>query len=297
MIYLFLAILMSAMVSLVLKYSETRQLKRYVVTSINYIVASIASLIMLINQKESISYLFYKESVNGEISGTFIFTIVLGVVSGLLYFLGFILIQQSIKKNGVSITGAFSKLGIFIPVLFSIIFWNEVPDLLKLFGILLSFISVFVINYNKENKVSSLKNFNILLILVLLVVGTGDFTNKIFEKYANLEYKNLYLFILFFTALLISAYYSLKDFLKERYRLTFVTILTGIFVGLPNLFTSYFLIESFKDLNTGIAYSIFSSGTILLITTGGIVLFKEKPKKNEIIALGIIILALVTLSL
>ena len=307
MTYLLLAIFFSTSTALILKYSESNKLNRNIVTSVNYVIASIFSLVILL----SVNIEFSLENLNLDLllpifndhentalsdQGSLLWSLIIGVVTGILYYLGFILIQVSIKRNGVGLTGAFSKLGIFIPIVFSIVIWNEIPDSIKIVGIILTITSIFIINKPEKDK-SFFQNFNLLLILVLFVVGAGDFANKIFEKYANIEYKTLFLLILFSSALISSLFFTLRDLIIRKYKITFKDILIGLLVGIPNLFTSYFLIESFAYYDTGVVFSIFSAGTILMITLGAVTIFKEKLSQREYFGIGVIILALTLLNI
>lgn len=308
MTFLLLAIFFSTATALMLKYSESNKLNRNIVTTVNYIIASIFPFFMLLNSNltfkfdTALTLDLLAPIINGSNSqlsaqGSFLWSIIIGIITGILYYLGFILIQVNIKRNGVGLTGAFSKLGIFIPILFSIFIWDEIPGTIRIIGIILTLSSIFIINKPDKNK-SFIKSFNFLLILLLFIIGSGDFSNKIFEKYADLEYKNLYLFILFSTALILSMVFTLKDLVNNKFGIQKKELIVGIFVGIPNLFTAYFLIESFSSFeNTGVVYSIFSAGTILLITLGAVFVFKEKISRREYIAISIIILALILLNI
>lgn len=305
MIYLILAILSSTMVALVLKFSESRSYSRDIVTTINYVTASLFSLFMVLRDsiEINISSLFklstllpILEGSRLSIEGSIQWSLFVGIFSGLLYYMGFILIQVNIKKSGVGLTGAFSKLGIFIPILFSILVWNEIPSTIKVIGMILSILSIFIINKAEDGK-PFFKGFNLWLIALLLVVGSGDFSNKIFEKYAIVDYKNLYLSTLFITALIISSIITIKNYLNSRVSIKVGEIATGVMVGVPNLLTSIFLIESFPYFNTGVIYSSFSCGTIMLITIGGVAIFKERIAKREWIAILTIFVALFLLNI
>jgi len=125
-IFLLLAIISSTSISLILKYSESKNLNRYAVTSSNYIAAFTASIILMLSKSEGVI-------LNGLED-----VAVLGIFAGIMYFLGFIFIQKSIKENGVGITGAVSKTGIILPVVLSMILWREIPGVIQSAGVILS---------------------------------------------------------------------------------------------------------------------------------------------------------------
>ncbi|HPM45563.1 MAG TPA: EamA family transporter [bacterium] len=303
MLYLMLAVISSSSIALILKFSESRDLNRLVVTTSNYVVASVVSLFFvleggLFNRSAIDVPTFFLEMnviLNGGIfseNSSFIWAIATGIFGGILYFLGFIYIQKSIRDNGVGITGAFSKIGIFIPMIMSIILWKEYPSNIQWIGIVLAVSAIILANYTPEVK-NSLFNFRKSLILVFLIAGLAEFSNKFFQNYSIPEYKSLFLLVVFSTALIIS---SVATFI-ERKPFTKKDLLTGFLVGIPNMLTSFFLISSFKYVKATVAFPAYSAGTIVVINLGGYLIFKEKLMKKDMFATAIIVSAIVLMSL
>ena len=308
MIFLFTAILFSTMIAMVLKYSELNKLNRYAVTTVNYVVAVIIGFITLI--KDGVLFpedgLFlcnfgteFTEIVinnNGMFSpsASLIWALLVGVYGGIFYFLGFIFIQKSINTNGVGITGAVSKLSIIFPVLIALFLWNEVPNNYQVIGIVISFLSIIMVNLSFKD-INLLKNFNTTILLLFLVTGCGETSNKLFQNYAIAEYKSLYLLTIFFTALLISIYMTVKSF-REGKLISLKDVVTGVFVGIPNFLTSYFLILSFKTVKATVAFPVYSAGSILLINLGGFFFFREQVSLKNKISILVIIIAIVLMN-
>lgn len=302
MIHLLLAILCSSAIALILKFSESKDLNRMVVTTSNYVVASSVSLFFVLTgsifskSDPSISE-FMAELPSVMQKGTFtdsssfIWAVLTGFFAGILYFEGFIYIQKSISDNGVGITGAFSKIGIFIPMLLSIILWQEYPTLIQWAGIALAVCAIILANYTPGSK-NSFFTFKKSLILVFLVAGLAEFSNKFFQNYAVPEYKSLFLLTVFVTAFFI----SITFVILEKKSFTKTDMLTGLLVGIPNMFTSFFLISAFRYIKTTIALPLYSAGTIVVINLGGYLLFKERPAENELYSILIIIAAIILMS-
>ncbi len=283
LLYLFLAILSSASIAMILKFSESRNLNRYAVTSANYVSAFTISLIFSIRDMKP-----------GILSGiTDVFG--LGMFAGVLYFLGFIFIQKSIRENGVGITGAVSKIGIILPVILSMVMWKEIPNLKQSVGVVVSIFAIILINIDPKD-IMSLKSLNRTIVFLFLIAGTAEFTTKLFEKFCVINYKPLYLFIIFFTAFWISIYFTYTAWKKGKI-ITRTDIVTGLFVGIPNMLTSFFLIESFRYYKASVAFPIYSSGTIVLVNLGGIFLFKEELIRKNALAVVMIIAAIVMMNL
>lgn len=214
-----------------------------------------------------------------------------GVVFGSFFFLGFLYYQKSVRENGVGLTGTFGKLGILIPVTFSIVLWKELPTSIQWVGIILSLVAIVIVNLSPD----SLEKFDIkpTLILFFLFGGLSDLSNKVYQKYALNDYKDFFLFFVFLVAFLVSMYFTLRDktaFSKKD-------MLTGFAVGIPNLFSSYFLILSLDTLKASVAYPLFSAGGILLINIGGYIIFKEKISRKNKFAIALIVVASVLINI
>lgn len=303
MFYLGLAIICSATIALIFKYTESSNGNRYVVTSANYFIAFFTSLGMMIMDKtlsglnqrapflEEFSAVFSGEALRFSPYGSVVWAMIVGTIFGGFFFLSFVYYQKSVRINGVGISGTFSKLGILIPMLFSIIIWKEYPTLLQWLGILLALVSIIMVNLSFKG----IKKIDIepTIIMLFLFGGLAEFSNKIYQKYALSEFKSVFLFFIFFVAFIISVIYAWK----KKSKVTRKDIFIGFAVGIPNLFSSFFLILSLDTLTTSVAFPLFSAGSILLITLGGYIIFKEKISKKNQWAIGLILVALVLLNI
>lgn len=301
MFHLFLAILCSASIALIFKYTENEKMNRYVITSSNYFIAFMISLIMILSKGLLTDVIgngsFFDEFKllgSGYIFsayGSIIWGLIVGGIFGGFFFMSFVYYQKSIKENGVGISGTISKLGILIPMIFSIILWNEIPSVIQWIGIALALISIVIVNLSDKSKDS----FDIKAGLILLFVfgGLAEFSNKIYQKYALSSYKDIFLFMIFFTAFLISTYFTRR----KNEKISLKDILTGFMVGIPNLFSSYFLILSLDTLTTSVAFPLYSAGSIVLINIGGALIFKEKINRKGKIAILLTVLALILINI
>ncbi len=302
MLYLALAILCSASIALIFNYSEGHNLNRLAVTTANYFMASLVSLYLIWESrlaiKVDLSSLDFIDEFKSVISRNGIFSteasivwaIAVGIVAGFFFFASFIYYQRSVKEDGASLSGCFAKLGILVPMALSLILWNEIPTLWQWIGILLSIIAILVVNLSfKELSIKSIRGN---LILLFLLGGLAEFSNKIFQQYAESSYKGIFLFSVFFTAFLISLLFTVNH--KQRVRRR--DLLIGLLVGIPNLFSSFFLIMALDTVKTSVAFPIFSAATILVINLGGYLLFGERLNPRERISVLITVIALVLIN-
>ncbi len=304
MFYLFLATLCSASIALIFKYTETNNTNRYVITSANYFMAFTVSLFMIFS-KDLLSDFrspsdFFREYPEVMANNSLLFTphssmiwgIIIGSIAGFFFFFSFIFYQQSVRENGAGISGTFSKLGILIPMVFSIIIWDEIPTALQWFGIFLALISVVIVNVTPGFSAKKI-NLNYPLIFLFLLAGMAEFSNKIYQNYALNAYKDVFLFCVFFVAFLISSFFTRK----QQALITRSDVLTGFAVGVPNLFSSYFLIMSLDTVKTSVAFPVFSAGSIIFITLGSYLIFKEIISPKNKLAIFFTVIALILINL
>lgn len=298
-----LAILCSTSIALIFKYSENNHMNRYVVTSSNYLMASLISLSII--SYNNMSFLSVNKLINPSIiqkilfssdfsltqESSIVWALFIGVPSGLFFFLAFIYYQKGVNENGAGLTGAFAKIGILVPMTISILIWNEIPTPLQWLGIILSLTSILMVNISlKDLKIDKIR---VSLLLLFLFSGLAEFSNKLFQKYALIDYKLFFLFFVFFTAFLVSLIIPIIQ--KQEFRKH--DILTGLSVGIPNLFCSFFLIMALENLKASVVFPIYTATTIVLINIGGFTIFQEHLKRKEKISVILTIIALILINI
>lgn len=308
MIYLFLAIICSSSIALIFKYSEGNEMNRYAVTSANYFTAFTVSLIMIL-LKPSIKIYGINVSLTNFIhefrkiilknngvfseSSSFTWAVLLGLVGGVFFFLSFIYYQKSVGENGAALSGTFGKMGILVPMILSVVIWNEIPKYHQWIGIFVALFSIVFVNFSPPKDKSSNLAINLTLILLFLFGGVAEFQNKLFQQYALTEYKDVFLFVVFITAFFLSLYFVIKSNQKIMKK----DLFTGFLVGIPNLFSSYFLIMALNSMNTAIVFPIYSAGSIIFISFGEVFLYKEKLSVRDKVAILLVVLALILINI
>lgn len=277
MFYLILAILCSSSLSIFTRLSEKTVKNNFSLLAVNYLSCCIMAILYT-----GIDQLFVIQE------GT-LFTLCLGIINGFLYLYSLILLQKNIRDNGIILTSLFNKLGILIPVIVSIVLFKEMPTFIQIIGFMIAVCAIIYMNYDK-NKAGE---FKLGLLYLLFFAGITDCMSKIFEVYGNPVLSNqflLYTFLSAFITCLVVVFINKQTFTKEE-------IKYGICMGVPNYLSSKFLLMSLQSILAVIVYPTFSVGTIVVITMTGLLLFKEKITKKQIIALCAILLALVLLNL
>jgi drug/metabolite transporter (DMT)-like permease len=215
-------------------------------------------------------------------------TAVLGTINGFLYLASFILLQVNTEKNGVVLSSLFMKLGLLVPMLLSVIFFAEIPTPVQIVGFIIAIGAIILINLQSKTK-----GFGIGLILLTLLGGGAEAMAKVYEHMGTAALSDTFLFYTFGIALLLCI--ALIIIKKERPSLRALGF--GALIGIPNFFSTKFLLGALSDLPAVVVYPSSNVGTILVVTLGGILIFKERLSKAQWIGLGAIVMALVLLNI
>ncbi len=302
MIYILLTVLASTAMAAIFKITEGKDLNRNFITSVNYLAAVFVSFAFVIRANLEINLgidafqSFFSELsmvLQGGIFSTLsisIYALLLGAFAGILYFVGLIAMQISVRNYGAGISGMFSRAGMIIPILLSIVLWSEIPSPFQWIGIFLAIVGVLVANLQPE----AAKKFTIRLTLMLQFItgGLSALISKTFQIYGIIEYRNFFLLIVFGSAFIISAIYTYKT--PKTWGKA--ELIAGILVGVFNQLTATFLLLALNSLPAPIVYPMTSAGSIIFVNIMGIAIFKEKIKKHELIAIGLTIIAVIILS-
>jgi drug/metabolite transporter (DMT)-like permease len=303
MTHLLLAIICSTSIALILKHGEERNHSRYVILSMNYIMATAISLSLVISKGlfkrfsgTSINNLLRQletghSGVEGFLSpqSTALWALLIGIPTGVLYFLGFYYYQRAVWESGVGMAGSYAKMGILVPMILSMVFWREFPGGYQWAGMILALSAIAMVNlkFGSKNIFSSVKP---VLLLLFLSCGVSEFTNKLYQRFGMLEMKDLFLFFLFATALLICVF-------RVRRKPSRDEILTGLAIGIPNFFASFFLINALARIPASVVFPSYSAGSIALICIGGRVFFGERLSRRELTAVIATMVALLLINL
>lgn len=278
MLDLLIAVVFSAMIPIILKYAHKRALAEEVILSCNYMVASLVSLCFVLLEP--------KGWLNEIESSQMFLLILIGIVVGLLFYGAFYFYQKSVRDNGVSISIAVGKMGIVIPMFLSLVLWKEIPSPIQWLGIVLSLGAILLINVNKNSIKGS--RIRISLILFFLIGGMGDFGNKFFEMTVGVDYSSLFLLVVFISAFVASMFETLKKASVDK-----LSVVYGMAVGIPNMLTAYFLIRALALMKAAVVFPLYSGGAIVISMIYSLIVLKEKLLKKEILAIGIILIALI----
>ncbi len=266
MIYLLLSILASSLIFIIFKLFSKYNVDTLQAIIINYIVASISGIIA------------YSEPVNlTTISeeGWFFGAMILGVI----FISVFNLMAITTQKNGLSVAAVATKMSLVIPILFGIFMYKESTEVLKIIGIIVALIAVYLTSMKSTGGVSINKNNLIFPILVFIGSGIIDTSLKYFET-NHVAQNDVPIFSasIFGFAAIVGIITLVYKSITSNLRLSIKNVIAGIGLGVPNYFSIYFLIKALRhdNIDSSTIFTVNNVAVLIVSTIAGILLFREK---------------------
>lgn len=221
---------------------------------------------------------------------------VYAIIIAFLFITLFVLMGKSAQLNGVASTSVAVKMSMAISLLFMIYIYSETLYLLKIIGIILAFIGVFLVSSSNQKGVKSAG-----WMLILLFVGSGilDFTLNFVLQNVLLESMTPSLFSAFcfiFAGIFGLGFISIRR-INSKVKIELKNILAGIILGIPNYFSIYLLLLSYKltGWEDSTVLAITNVSIVLFSAIIGFIAFKENAGIRKIIGLISAILAITAL--
>lgn len=216
---------------------------------------------------------------------------------GVLFILIFYLMVMTTQKHGMSVVSVASKMSLSIPVIFVIFYYGEELSFLKILGIFIALLSVYLVSAKSKDGIKVKTTALILPFAVFFGSGIIETSIKVLQNdfVPQVETPVFSASIFLFAALTGTLIFAVR-FFKSKQLFRVKDVIGGIALGIPNYFSIYFLIEALRNpnLDSSIVFVINNVSIVVLSTIVGILIFKEHLlRKNKIgiaLALASIIL-------
>ena len=286
MIFLLLSILFSTGLFVVFKYFGIYKIDVLKAIFVNYIVAFSMGFFFA-ERQIPISEIYLQPWFSGAL------------FLGALFVSIFFVMAMTAQKNGVSVTSIAGKMSVVVPVIFGIILYNESVTFLKIVGIIMALIAVYLSSVKEEK---SEKN-GTLLLPILLFIGSGTIDTLlkyIQENYVADEDVSIFSGSLFGIAGVFAFLILVIKTIKKRESFGYKNIIAGIILGVPNYYSIIFLIKALQNKNfeSSTLFTINNVAIVVVSTLVGLFFFKEKFSiKNKIgVAMAVLAIILVTIA-
>ncbi|HMU41667.1 MAG TPA: EamA family transporter [Ignavibacteriaceae bacterium] len=280
MIYLILAIFCSSSLALILKHGRVKNSNTVLLINGNYATASFFSL----------AFIIFKQEFNYSFE-----VLLFGAGLGILFAVTFVIYSKAISLAGTALATVSARLSVLIPVLFSILFFGESPNIKMIFGFVLALVTLYLFYLSLKNhgSVEGRKGKYIYLISLLVGIGFVDFSMKIFEQNFPISEKGIFVFTIFFSAFIYTAIYLLV----KKIRFDKSTFNLGLILGIPNVLAIHFLLAALSMLPAIIVFPIQNIGVIVITAVAAYLIWKEQINLYGKIAIAVGIAAILLLKL
>ena len=267
----------SIAIALILKVNEGRAGNRILLAGANYIVASVLSLAIA----------GFRIGFPGQA------TIALGAATGVIFVLGILLLMTGIARGPLAIPVTVMRLSVAVPIAASIVFWDEQPGPLQWTGIGLGIVSILLFGFSLSNTPSHRRGggYAFLILSLFLVMGVGDLMLKVFRELSPDADRLFFTWVLFTTAaactwLLVWA---------RRVPFDLRTFGLGLALGVPNLFSTVFMLMALRNVAASTAFPFVNLTVIFGSTLLALLIWKERLRAPALLALALAGAALVLL--
>jgi len=189
------------------------------------------------------------------------------------------------------------SMGFILPTLSGSVFFGEQFSLPDVFGFLCASLAVIISGYSRQDKRTQEGRYFLPLLIAMLASGGLGIMQKVQQRSDSADEKTVFLIIAFILAALISlaAYFAAGKRAPEKPdRKTFL-----FSAGIGAAFGSCNLLNTALAglLPSAIFFPSLNIGVILMTMLCGIILFKERPGKRELLVLGFGALAILLLNI
>jgi drug/metabolite transporter (DMT)-like permease len=281
-IFVLLSSASSVLIAHLLKSAENRNLKTVRVLTVNYLVAASVAFTTSgagIQSAEAIS-----ESAPA---------IALAAAVGVIFIANFFIYSKSAFHNGLGISVAAMRISLILPVLLSTLWYMDILTTAQWIGVLLVFVTLFLLLPNKRKMVKEPFSAAWLLVLLFLGTGFGDASLKIYEEdFAVYLNKEQFMGYVFLTAFLIGLAVAV---LRSGMSFTQNEVLFGAAIGIPNLYSAIFLIEALERMNGAVVYSSVNILTVVGATILGILIWGDRLTRLQWTGIALTLISILLL--
>ena len=252
-------IICSSSIALILKYNDTRDGNPLLLLAGNYFVAAIISSgYVIANDQATLSFE----------------TLVFGILLALLFVASFFAFAKAVSAAGTALATVSSRLSVIVPLLLSIIIYGEEPILYQFIGIFIALITIALFYFSLKTDGSQKLHFidYFYLLAVLIGIGLNDFAMKVFNQWRPLADKSYFIMIIFSAATV----YTFIVIMIKKIPLNKTVLIRGGILGIPNMFSTFFILLALAQLPAIVVYPVTNIGIILLTTLGAALIWKEK---------------------
>jgi drug/metabolite transporter (DMT)-like permease len=221
-----------------------------------------------------------------------------GCILGGVFILNLIVMGLSTQKMGASVTSVASKMSLVITVIFTIIYFKESVNFLKIGGIVLAIVSVFfIVQINTKEM-----HRKFIFLPIILFIGGGFIDSFLkFNQEINISENDSELFagVTFASAFVGGLIMLIVQLVRKKEIIDLKSVFAGLILGVINWLSIFMLLLTLKNsrLDSSTVYTYVNIGILLVVVASGVLIFKEKLRPIQWIGVVLAIGAIVLISI
>lgn len=280
--YLILAILFSSCVFVVMRLFERFQLDNHQALAWNYAVAACTGFLMC-GRIDTLSQLADEQWFG------------LSFLTGFWFIFTYLLMTMSSQRSGVTVTSLSSKLSVVIPTAFGVVLFHEKLNFVATCGIVLSIVALCLVAGKGKEKKQEHSGW-VLPVVIFFGTGIGDMLMKFTERLNSSGDMTFMIAFIYFIAMLFGVVIVVFDLIKGNSKWQWKNALGGLALGLVNFLSSYCMWNGMRLFDNTLLFPIYNIGVVSVTTLAGLILFREKLTKKNLIGLAMVIIAVVLIT-
>ena len=214
---------------------------------------------------------------------------------GFLFIAIFNVMALTAQKNGLSVASVASKMSVIIPIVFGIIVFNESVRFIKIFGIILALIAVYLTSIKEKDNVVLTQS---IYLPILLFIGSGTIDTLV-NYFAPDDKIPLFSATIFGIAFCVGLFVLIYKSARTTNRFEIKSIPFGVALGTINYASIYYLLKALRvdGYETSTVFTINNVTIVAFSTLIGLILFKEKISLKNWIGIIIAIVSIIIVTL
>jgi len=280
MIYLILSILLNTVIFTLFKLFGRLDINTFQTIVVNYFVCVITGA-SFAGPAKVLAY-------SGSSAWVYI-----ALALGIVFISTFYLMALTAQKISMAASSIASKLSLIMPVMFSLLILNTASSFtyINYAGVLLALLATWFSAKDHSGDGRELQKIWYLPVLVFLGNGIIDITiNFVNVNLLNKDTLPVFPVYVFLSAAVIGGLILLFSYVKLKRS----SVLGGLFLGIVNYFSVYYILQALDHLHNNGAqvFPIFNTGIILGSALVGILFFKEKLSRINKLGIAIAVVSI-----
>ncbi len=221
---------------------------------------------------------------------------------GFVFITGFNIVALTVQKFNVTMATVMQKMSLLLTVVFAFVFYQESFNVLKAAGVVTAVAAILLVNLSAKGKLFewniSPRYWLFLPILTWLVSATIEIVFLHLEKQTGASSDIGFVSFLFGTAAVLGGIPLLIGYIRGRFKFDWKSLGAGVFLGIPNFGSIYFLLKSLGiGLDGSVVFPINNVSIIALSSLAALLFFREKLNRYNIIGVLVAIFSILLIAL